>query len=96
MIRDVSGGHEPPPVTARGVPKTGAWENGAPDTEKMRQGQFTSPWTGQEWSSEDALQSPTSLDIHIHIYYKFNLISIIYMILYTWYRSVYVHDNIYI
>lgn len=40
-------GHEPPPLSARGTPKTGAWETGAPDTETMRQGQFTSPWTGQ-------------------------------------------------
>ncbi|CAK8997342.1 Hemicentin-1 [Durusdinium trenchii] len=54
--------HEPPPLTARGAPKTGAWENGTPETEQMRQGQFTSPWTGQvydRWSAEGRLQRNT-------------------------------------
>lgn len=54
--------HEPPPLTARGTPKTGAWESGAPDTENMRQGQFRSPWTGQvydRWAPEGKVQRKT-------------------------------------
>ena len=54
--------HEPPPISARGNPKTGAWENGWSETEQMRQGQFRSPWTGQvydRWTPEGRQQRKT-------------------------------------
>ncbi|CAJ1416306.1 unnamed protein product [Effrenium voratum] len=55
----IENSNEPPPVTARGSPKTGAWEAGQPDAEEQRQGQFTSPWTGRvydRWAPENGRQ----------------------------------------
>lgn len=58
----VANRNEPPPLSARGSPKTGAWEKGAPEMESMRQGQFRSPWTNQvydRWAPEDNKQLKT-------------------------------------
>jgi len=37
--------NRPPPQTT--APKSGAWKDGTPESENMRQGEFRSPWTGQ-------------------------------------------------
>jgi len=37
----------PPPPGASGGPVSGAWKDGRPESESLRQGEFTSPYTGQ-------------------------------------------------
>lgn len=39
--------YRPPPIGYGGSPKSGAWKETLPENEKMRQGEFKSPWTGQ-------------------------------------------------
>lgn len=39
--------NRPPPAFASGAPTSGAWEEGRPESENLRQGEFKSPWTGQ-------------------------------------------------
>lgn len=38
---------KPPPIGYGGAPKTGAWDGQVPESERQRQGEFKSPWTGQ-------------------------------------------------
>jgi len=52
----------PPPRNTGRRPKTGAWSDEDPENENMRQGQFTSPWTGQvydRWAPDGLKQKGT-------------------------------------
>lgn len=52
--------NRPPPSSRH--PKTGAWSDEVPESENMRQGQYTSPWTGQvydRWAPDGLKQKET-------------------------------------
>jgi len=54
--------HRPTPIDTRATPGTGAWENGVPESEGLRQGEFRSPYTGKvydRWAPNGLQQQKT-------------------------------------
>jgi len=45
--RETPNPYRPPPIGYGGAPKSGAWAESRPESEHERQGEFSSPWTGQ-------------------------------------------------